>query len=248
MKKATKAVKTVKTQKAPVAPVVEKWILTKAVHFGFMKQTFKMGDVLSINRETNQVTLPSGRVEQDSRDLDICISSGIAVPFSQQTVDNISREIKTEKERIAKRFPKVEAPKMKVTQSDNDLMEREIDISHTNVKKAAEEAPKDGKMKVIRDRQTDDIRGMSIVRSNAADEADTQKSIPIPGAKKSENVVVVPRNVVKTAKTVDEKKKSAAEARIAARKAEVEAKRKASKAAGIIEVDSDQDILDNAGE
>ena len=67
----------------------EKYILTQTVHFGFLKETFPQGCVLTVNRDKSDELLhasSTGKFYTDLRDLEICRKHGFFTTYSKKNL------------------------------------------------------------------------------------------------------------------------------------------------------------------
>jgi hypothetical protein len=158
----------------------EKYVLTrKELHLGYIKETFRAGAVLE-HDEAKHVLVVDGRKFTDTRDLEVLKRQAAnnpdepwIVPFSKTAVEDAKASV-----------PQTAQPKrvlkpgqgMKVVRSDEDLMDKEIDIRDTQVsrrtaaaKEAARNRPKSDDLPVIRgDEAMRDIRGDDTVEARLA--------------------------------------------------------------------------------
>jgi len=136
----------------------EKFILTKTLHLGFVKDTFRAGAVIEHDEDKGRLVI-DGRRFDDTRDLDILQRHGWIVPYDEEVLAEF---------RQAKSEPVVhEKPKpiegMKVVQSDEDLMPDPIDIRDTQVSKRNQEAKEAARNKA---KQRSENRQMEIIKGD----------------------------------------------------------------------------------
>lgn len=144
---------------------LEKYILTKKVHLGYIKDTFEKGTVLTVDRKEGTVTTEGGRKFDDVSDIDIGVRQGFLVPFTTEKAKEIVKVAEQEKSAVEQNIAskKKDVPKMKVVESDEDLMGREIDISWIKNKKAVN-SKRGQSPGVVRTKKGEDIRGIEVLR------------------------------------------------------------------------------------
>ena len=200
---------------------VEKYILDRTMHFGFLKETFRVGNVFDVDF-TGKCMSVEGVKYEDVRDATICIRKGWLKPYSQKEKERISVISDSIDKSIETSFPKAKPAKMLVVKSDSDLMEREIKIVDRFKKP---EAKKKGDMTVVREDTGDSIRGITVVRqsddSGLAQQLNAEVMFPATSSL-NKNVKVATKPVAK----VDE---VAVKQKLAERKQQVELARKAKK-------------------
>jgi len=134
----------------------EKFILTRTLHLGFVKDTFRAGAVIEHHDDRDMLVI-DGRRFNDTRDLDILQRHGWIVPYDEEVLEEFRSAAPAP---VAKPKPKP-GEGMQVVQSDEDLMADPIDISDTKVsqrnqeakeasREAAKTREKDRKMEVIK--------------------------------------------------------------------------------------------------
>lgn len=143
----------------------EKYVLTrKELHLGYIKETFRAGAVIE-HDEQKHCMVVDGRKFQDTRDLEVLKRQAVnnpdapwIIPFSKNAVEDAKASVPRTAEPKNKLKP---GQNMKVVQSDEDLMDREIDIRDTQISKktaATKEAyrnrPKSDKLEIIRGDET----------------------------------------------------------------------------------------------
>ena len=194
---------------------VERYILDRTMHFGFLKETFRVGNVFDVDFTGKSMSVEGVKYE-DVRDATICVRKGWLKPYSQKEKERISG--------IEVSFPKAKPAKMLIVKSDSDLMEREIKIVDRFKKP---EAKKKGDMTVVRENTGDSIRGITVVRqsddSGLAQQLNAEVMFPATSSL-NRNVKVATKPVGKSA--VDEE---VVKQKLAERKKQVESARKAKK-------------------
>ncbi len=145
----------------------EKWILTRTLHMGFCKETFEKGAILELheNEFGNQFIMIGARRFEKTQDLEILKRQTEKYPndpwiidyeenFEDQVEEESPKTICLEEDNSApiKLRHKADTRKhMKIVQSDVDLMENEIDISHTkNTKIQANKKAKEEDLRAAR--------------------------------------------------------------------------------------------------
>jgi uncharacterized protein YdaT len=127
-------------EEMPEQATIEKWVMTKGMHLGFIKESLSAGTVIEHNHEDRSMKADGRKFDSD-KDLDILKNHGWVVPYSDEVVQEIIEQggASAVVKQPAPEDKKVEP--MKVIQSDADLMGDDIDISHTVTanRKAAEE-------------------------------------------------------------------------------------------------------------
>lgn len=153
---------------------MSKWIVTKGVHLGFIKQTVGVGTIIEHDTK-NQNLIIDGVAYSPTKDLDILKNHGFVEKYKKTRKDELKKVSEVaEKERDAK-FKKfdLKKEKMPVVKSDADL-QKEIDISHT-IKKPRK-AKKEENLEVIKmdetlqervERKQTEIPEMPIVKDDS---------------------------------------------------------------------------------
>ena len=107
----------------------EKYLLNRAMHLGYCRESFPAGSVMEIDR-ANQQLIINGRHFSDTRDFDILKAHGWIEPYSEEAANEL------------KNAPTVKMPVraekklgMPIEQSDEDQMGATIDIRDTQVGK-----------------------------------------------------------------------------------------------------------------
>lgn len=155
----------------------EKYVLTrKELHLGYIKETFRAGAVIEHDEQKHCIII-DGRKFQDMRDFEVLKRQADnnpdepwIIPFSKTAVERAKASVPKTAEPKNKLKP---GQNMKVVKSDEDLMDREIDIRDTQVSKktqAAKEAyrnrPKSDKLEIIRGDETVEERLASLKGKN----------------------------------------------------------------------------------
>lgn len=149
--------------------VMEKFIMDRAMHFGCIKVSFKIGQVFEIDFNERMMRV-DGATYTDIRDAEICIKKGWMKPYTEEAEKKIKvMEVKINKN-FEDDFPKKNKQVMKIIHSDADLMEREIKIPETIRQKQQRESNDKSKLNVVREVQGEDIRGLTVLRNS--DDAD----------------------------------------------------------------------------
>jgi len=141
----------------------EKFILTRReLHFGHAKETFRAGAVIEVD-EVHGKLIVDGRHFPDIRDVDILKrqaeqdpDNAWIVPYSKAALEEIRNSQPASASKPKKPRP---GEGMKIVQSDEDLMDTDIDISDTQVSKikAAEKLADKAKVKK---------NGMEVIRGD----------------------------------------------------------------------------------
>ena len=123
----------------------EKWVLTRTMHLGFCRETFESGNIIEVHETEIGVLFLKigGRSFEATQDLMILKKQAAKnphkpwiVPFNEEADSMQEEDIvvqsapQTAKRPIAKHKADLRKP-MQIVSSDQDLMEHEIDISHT---------------------------------------------------------------------------------------------------------------------
>ena len=69
----------------------EKFILTRTLHLGFVKDTFRAGAVIE-HDEDRGVLIIDGRKFDDTRDLDILLRHDWIVPYDEEVLEKMPDE------------------------------------------------------------------------------------------------------------------------------------------------------------
>lgn len=150
----------------------ETYILTGQVHFGSLKTSVAKGTKIALDRKSKTVEI-NGVKRDNIAEIDLGIKAGFIIPFvegktSVETTEKISPKAREKRDK-----------KMKVQQSDEDMMPRDIDISDT--KKEVRDAKRKEKMKISYEKSKEsEERGLTVVsneRPNTIYMADTDKEI-----------------------------------------------------------------------
>ena len=148
----------------------ESYILTRSMHFGFLKESFGRGAVITFDPATRKVTI-DGRQFEDYRDVEILKRQAIKKPHSPWVVpysDEVLQDIRGESGESA---PVVEprpgnGDGMKIIQSDEDSHQT-IDIRHTKVA-ANNAADRDAQKQRVKDNGMEIIQGDESVEDRIA--------------------------------------------------------------------------------
>src|SRR5210317_1377688 len=102
------------------ATAIEKWVMTKSMHLGFIRESFSAGTTIAHNVEDGSVFI-EGRKFDTSKDLDILKRHGWVVPFSDQIVGEIKGTAVSPD--VRQSIPEDKKPdKMEIVESDEDQM------------------------------------------------------------------------------------------------------------------------------
>jgi hypothetical protein len=155
---------------------LERFVLTqKELHLGHLKETFRRGAVIEHDEEKHLLFV-DGREFKDTRDLDVLKRQADRDPDNAWIVPWSEKAVRMARASFPSPEPK-RKPKpgegMKVVQSDEDLMDTDIDIRDTQVSKknaAAKEASrkkaKVARMEIIRGDETVEDRIASLKGKN----------------------------------------------------------------------------------
>ena len=164
-----------KTKKQNRKSNVDKYILDRTMHFGFLKTSFRIGTVFEIDR-TDKKMKSDGVEYADVRDAEICLRRGWLKPYSEDEQAKIRSMAESLEKTIDRDFPKMKKKKMEVVQSDEDTMQRVITIPETGRQRQQREAKAQGeKMQVVREMRGEDIRGLQVLRQS--DDNDIAKQL-----------------------------------------------------------------------
>ena len=144
----------------------EKFILTRTLHLGFVKDTFSAGAVIE-HDEDRGVLIINGRKFQDTRDLDILQRHGWIVPYDKEVLDEFRA---AEPEPVVQKKPRP-GEGMEIVKSDEDMMPDPIDIRDTQVSRRnqeAKEASRDAARNREKDRKMEIIKGDETVEERLA--------------------------------------------------------------------------------
>jgi len=159
---------------------VEKWVLNrKELHLGFIKETFRAGAVIEVD-EARRCMVVDGRRFPDMRDLEVLRRQAAnnpedpwILPYSEEAVEFAKASVPQTAQPRRQLRPD---QKLQVVKSDEDLMEKDIDISDTQVSRksreakeaarAAHKAGKGEKLEVIRGDESVEERIASLKGKN----------------------------------------------------------------------------------
>ena len=150
---------------------IKKYVLTRQAHFGYTKQSYMGGTIITVNYDDGSYSA-NGSVFKDIRDINIAVRAGFLDAFSETKKKNIEKKIKKQKEFHDKIIEnkKEKLPKMEVIKSDQD----EIEPIPIETKKK-EEPVNNESMEIIKENSDDTARGMTIVRSQPQDVAESSQ-------------------------------------------------------------------------
>ena len=218
----------------------ERWILTQAMHLGFLKESFGKGTVLEFDPETKQLTV-DGRRFDDYRDMDVLRNFSVKHPDRPLVVeysDEALSEIRNSDDERPRMTGKDDRKRLEVVQSDRDLHE-DIDVSDTKVsvrnaerKAARKQRVKDEGLEVIRGDETAEERNARLKEADDVDAASRAERVRLLQERKVGKPKVVRDDSLGGVEgrslnqgTVPRRTNAEAEAEAARRKREVEAKR-----------------------
>lgn len=131
---------------------MEKWIVKRQVHLGFIKVTVNTGTIIEHNEAANKIVI-DGIEYMPAKDLDILKRHGYVEKYSKDVKEELDKQVieeeKVEKEKFKKFNEK--KTKMKIVNSDADEHPI-IDISHTRKKPVMKEISND--MEIIKAEET----------------------------------------------------------------------------------------------
>lgn len=177
---------------------IKKYVLTRQAHFGYTKQSYVGGTIITVNYDENNYTA-NGTVFNDLRDVNIAVRAGFLDAFSDSVKEKIDKKI-TKQKKIHEKLvegKKEKLPKMEVIKSDEDLIEP-IPIKS---KEEVKEDNKNQKMEIISENSEDTARGMTVVRSqtNELEESSQGTVVAVIGGESS-SVSTSAKSTQKTAK------------------------------------------------
>ena len=177
---------------------IKKYVLTRQAHFGYTKQSYVGGTIITVNYDENNYTA-NGVVFNDLRDVNIAVRAGFLDAFSDSVKEKIDKKI-TKQKKIHEKLiegKKEKLPKMEVIKSDEDLIEP-IPIKS---KEEVKEDNKNQKMEIISENSDDTARGMTVVRSqtNELEESSQGTVVAVIGSESS-SVSTSAKSNQKTAK------------------------------------------------
>ena len=166
---AAKAVPAPKPEKA-AAPAVESYVLKSQVHFGSLKTSVPKGTLVVVDRQAGKAVI-NGAEHDNLAEIDMMIRAGFIVPGKRENVV----EPRT-------RHAGQSSEKLEVVQSDQDLMEEDIDISNTRkaVRDQARREARKETMEVIHEESGASSRGLEVVASEkkmGVRKADTEEEV-----------------------------------------------------------------------
>jgi len=136
----------------------EKWVMNRSMHLGYIRESFSAGTVIIHYLDKDEMKI-DGRMYDCTKDLIILKSNDWVAKYSKDAVEVATNE-EIEKNATIQKSPesedalKKQQNHMEVIRSDEDLMTRIIDISHT--KKIKEE--KSDSLEVVRGDETAEVR------------------------------------------------------------------------------------------
>jgi len=145
----------------------EKWVLTRSIHLGYVKDTFGPGTVLEYEPDTRTLFV-DGRRCDTAKDLDVLKKQAkmnpkapFIVPYTEGVVQEVESKDKEEMKQRAPIPEKKIPPKMEVVVSDQDNMPDPIDIKYTQVSKI-----KNGQVIEERERKKNPNEKMEVIRGD----------------------------------------------------------------------------------
>ena len=150
---------------------IKKYVLTRQAHFGYTKQSYMGGTIITVNYDEGSYSA-NGATFKDIRDVNIAVRAGFLDAFSKTQKKKIDNKLKKQKEFHDKLVEnkKEKLPKMEVIKSDQD----EIDPIPIESKKK-EEPTNNETMEIIKENSDDTARGMTVVRSQPQDIAESSQ-------------------------------------------------------------------------
>lgn len=125
---------------------IQKYILKKTLHLGYVRQSYAMGTVIEHNEAENTLTI-DGTTFNTTKDLDILKNHNWVEKYSIQAKNEILQKPEVVNQNVSIRKENTGQQKLVVVESDQDLNE-DINISYT--KKAKKEAKKAESLEVIK--------------------------------------------------------------------------------------------------
>lgn len=150
---------------------IKKYVLTRQAHFGYTKQSYMGGTIITVNYDEGSYSA-NGATFKDIRDVNIAVRAGFLDAFSKTQKKKIDSKLKKQKEFHDKLVEnkKEKLPKMEVIKSDQD----EIEPIPIETKKK-EEPVNNESMEIIKENSDDTARGMTVVRSQPQDVAESSQ-------------------------------------------------------------------------
>ena len=150
---------------------IKKYVLTRQAHFGYTKQSYMGGTIITVNYDEGSYSA-NGATFKDIRDVNIAVRAGFLDAFSKTQKKKIDNKLKKQKEFHDKLVEnkKEKLPKMEVIKSDQDEIEP-IPIES----KKKEEPVNNESMEIIKENSDDTARGMTVVRSQPQDIAESSQ-------------------------------------------------------------------------
>ena len=149
---------------------MERYILTRSVHFGHLKESFGKGAVIQFDPATRKLTI-DGRAFDDYRDVEILKrqslkspSSPWLIPYTEQELSEIRGGAKESAPAVQKRSANGEG--MPIIQSDEDMHDT-IDIRDTKVSVRNQER-EDAERQRVRDDKMEIVQGYESVEDRIA--------------------------------------------------------------------------------
>lgn len=206
---------------------MEKWIVTREIHMGYLKRTIYKGNVIEYEEEKKSINIDGDEID-DLRDFKILKKHGFIIPYAEEELEKQEQAREQEEREIEERRQKflsgedkvIKREKLPVIQDDSDEHPM-IDISHT-IKKTPDGKKKDEKMTIIKadqdaeERLVEQRQEMEIVQDDTLGDVDTSATPLNSGVKtfsKEEYAKIKEENEKKASKPfVDPRLKVAADA------------------------------------
>ena len=165
---------------------VENYILVQQVHFGSIRTSVPKGTVVVVDRDSGEVRI-NGATHQNVNEVDICLRQGYLIPY----VDG-----KTEVDTTVRLSPRARnlQRKYEVQESVEDCVVENIEPAK---KKTAPISNKNGKMEVIREKNSKGLNGMDVVGNNPSAREFKEE--------RSEKMQILDANDLKVVATIPEK-------------------------------------------
>ena len=152
---------------------IEKWIVTKGMHLGFIKENVGVNAVIEHDIESRRIKIAGMDYDTD-KDLMILKKHGWVEKLTKKIENEIAKEEEEkELEEVDNIMPvhgQIKGERtikgMEIIKSDSDLMEREIDIRHTK-NRPPEHKQKRENLEIIRGDETQPERVARLQREKA---------------------------------------------------------------------------------
>lgn len=177
---------------------MESYILTRTMHFGFLKESFGKGAVIQYEPEASRVVI-DGRKFEDYRDIEILKKQALKKPHDPWIIpygQEARAELLAGEDDTCPVVPKNEDGKMPIVQSDVDSHEF-IDISHTKISKIANEAKeaernraKSGELPVIKGDESVEERVAKLKGAKTTDLGARAERVRLMNSKKAKMEII----------------------------------------------------------